>query len=235
MVLIPHEATSIQELERSAREGIAEDNVYLNMTGGLEVFGAEGIGGEFSGYMEGTQAKAYIIGVVNPFGYGVTIMAATDVPHYSEKYKQLAQQLAKSLQFRRPKEPEKTKEWKDWFNGAKLVYMKSNYSSGASYGGYSTYSSYSSRREILLCSNKQFSYYSSSQFSVDSGGGFAGSSGNDDGRGTWKIGWDAAGNSTLELNFNSGEQSVYNLDYTDNKTKLNGQRYFVIKDHNECY
>lgn len=233
IVLIPHEAKSIQELEQAANQGISEDNVYLNKTGKLNVFGAEGIGGEFSGYMEGTEAKAYIIGVVNPFGYGVTVIAVTDVANYSVKYKKWAEQLAKSLQFRSPEEPQKTKEWKDWFNGAKLVYMKSDYSSGASYGGYSTYSSYSSRREILLCSNGQFSYYSSSQFSVDTGGGFAGSNGNDDG--SWKISWDASGNSTLMLSFNSGEQASYDLAYKDNKTTLNGQRYFVIKDHNECY
>ncbi|MEO1054757.1 MAG: hypothetical protein AAFX87_29260 [Bacteroidota bacterium] len=234
IALIPHESKSIGELEREAKKGVAEDNIYLNLSSALSKFGAEGIGGEFSGTIEGTPAKAYILGVVNPFGYGVTVVAATDVSNYSSKYKQWAEQVASSLQFRTPKEPEKSKEWKDWFNGAKLVYMNSNYSSGSSYGGYSTYSSYDTRREILLCSNGQFSYYSSSSMSVDTGGGFAGSHGKDQGQGNWKIGWDAAGNSTLELSYNNGKKSTYTLAYQNKKTTLNGTRYFVLHDHNEC-
>ncbi len=235
IVLIPHEAKSIAELEQAAKEGIAEEGTLLNLSSSLEKFGAEGVGGEFSGYMDGTQAKAYIIGVVNPFGYGVSVVAVTDVANYSAEYRKWAEQVASSLQFRRPKEPEKTKEWKDWIRGAKLVYMKSDYSSGASYNGYSTYSSYSSRREILLCPNNQFSYYSSSQSSFDTGGGFGSTSGNNDGRGTWKVSWDANGNSTLELSFSNGDKSSYELEYKDSKTLLNGSRYFVIHDHGECY
>ncbi|MEM6523242.1 MAG: hypothetical protein AAF693_05610 [Bacteroidota bacterium] len=235
IALIPHEAKTIQELEQQARMGIQEERIYLNLSGQLEKFGAEGVGAEFSGFIEGTPAKAYLIGVVNPFGSGLTIVATTDKANYSSVYKNLAAEIASNLQFRAPKEPTKNKEWRDWLRGSKLVYMNSNYDSGPSYGGYSTYSSYSIKREILLCSNNQFSYYSSSSTSFDAGAGFGGTNSNDNGRGTWEINWDAVGNSTLNLRFSNGEERIYELTYKDQKTKLNGSRYFVIKDHGQCY
>ncbi|MEM9858138.1 MAG: hypothetical protein AAF843_12310, partial [Bacteroidota bacterium] len=192
IALIPHEAKTIQELEQQARLGIQEEGIYLNISGKLQKFGAEGIGAEFSGTMDGTQVKAYLIGVVNPFGNGLTVVATTDKANYTNTYKALAEEIISNLQFRAPEEPAKNKEWKEWLTGAKLVYMKSNYDSGPSYGGYSTYSSYSSKSHILLCSNGQFSYYYSSSSSFDSGGGFGGTSSNDDSQGTWKIDWDTA-------------------------------------------
>ncbi|MEO0555767.1 MAG: hypothetical protein AAF149_21360 [Bacteroidota bacterium] len=235
IALIPHDSKTIQELEQEARMGIQEEGIYLNLSGDLEKFGAEGIGAEFSGLMNGTQVKAYMIGVVNPFGNGLTIVATTDNANYSSQYKNLAQQIASNLQFRAPKEPAKSREWKEWLRGSKLVHMNSNYDSGPSYGGYSTYSSYSTKREILLCSNNQFSYYSSSDMSFDTGGGFGGTNSSDDGRGIWEIKWDVVGNSTLNLKFSNGEERVYSLSYEDQKTYLEGARYFVIKDHVRCY
>lgn len=148
--------------------------------------------------MEGAQAKSYVIGIVNPFGYGVTVFVTTDIARYSNQYKKWSEELASSLQFRTPKESAKTKEW---IGGAKLLSMNSNYDNGPSYGGYSTYSSYSSRREILRRSNNRFSYYSSSQFSVNSGAGFAGFNSGDAAQSIWKVSLDAAGNSTLNLDF----------------------------------
>ncbi len=234
VIILPHEESQLSTLRSLAEEGIRDEGIDLKRTGDIQQVGAEGIGAEFSGTIQGTKVKAYVVGVINPFGMGVLIMATTDDAHYSSMYKQLAEEIALSLKFSEPKESAVSTEWRSALTGAKLTYMKSNYSGGSSYGGYSTYSGYSFREEILLCSSQQFSYSTNNSMSMDSGGAFGSSGGKESGTGTWKVTSDSAGNSILELHFSDGTITTYQLSFSNQKTYLNGTRYYRTYDHGLC-
>jgi len=101
-----HEYTSVAQLEQEAQQGITEQNgTNLSLSGELKPLGKQGIGGEYGGTLEGKKVKAYILGLVNPYGNGVTIMAAATPEQYSEKHKQVALQLANSIRFSKPETP----------------------------------------------------------------------------------------------------------------------------------
>lgn len=229
--LVAHEVNDLDILKQEAEAGIQEEGVVLQKSSGFEEVGKGGVGAEFDGIIQGQQAKAYVVGVINPFGYGVSIIAATTKGMYTDAYKKLAQQIAMSIQFSEPIEAPVTQEWREALKGAKLTYMNSNYSSGGvSVGGYSTYSSYSSHTEITLCPNGNFSYFSSNSFSVDTGGAFAGSAGDKDGQGSWEVTNNGTGEPVLNLLFNNGKTHSYQLSYKDKKTYLNDTRYFRTYD-----
>lgn len=224
--LMPNEVSDLETLKAEARNGLYDDGISMNMISDFEEIGSGGVGAEFEGNIQGTPARAFIAGVINPFGMGVTIMATTDYANYSAAYKALAKDVAMSLKFSHPKEPPMAKEWKEALSGATLTYMNSSYSSGASYDGYSTYSGYSSHVEILLCPSGVFSYSNSSSMSIDTGGGFAGSGDKGNSQGRWSLTSDAGGSNVLKLEFSNGEVSTYTLGFEDDKTYLNGERYF---------
>ena len=227
--MMPHDEKNIESLKSGAQEGILDEGIQLRLVGDFEKVGAEGIGAQFEGYIQGENAKAYIAAVVNPFGKGVTIMSATTADKYSETYKALAQKVALSLKFSEPVESAVTKEWRETLKGAKLTYLKSSYSSGASYDGYSTYSGYSKREEIMLCPNDNFYYSDNSSSSFDAGGGFGSMGGSDKGNGSWEV-TGTGEQSYLILNFNDGRKFEYALSYEDKKTYLSGSRYFRTYD-----
>lgn len=226
--LMTHEENQLDKLKAQAEAGLIDDGVSLQKSGALEEVGKEGIGAEFSGSIRGTAARAYVAAVINPFGTGVTVLAATDVPNYSDAYRKLAREVAMSLQFSQPVEPPVTQEWRNTLQGAKLTYLDS-YSSSS----YSSYGGYSSREEILLCGDR-FSFYKSSSMSIDTGGAYASSGGNSANTGRWEVTTSGAGVPVLRLQFDNGSVSEYELDYRDKKTYLNDYRYFRTYDHGEC-
>ncbi|MBZ0244992.1 MAG: hypothetical protein K8H85_03510 [Cyclobacteriaceae bacterium] len=229
--MVPHDVNDLDILKREAEAGLQEEGVVLQKTGGFDEVGKGGVGAEFEGIIQGQSAKAYVVGIINPFGNGVSIISATTTEMYTDVYKKLAQQIAMSIQFSEPIEAPVTQEWRDALKGAKLTYMNSDYSSGGvSVGGYSTYSGYSSHSEITLCANGYFSYYSSDSFSVDTGGGFANSAGNNNGQGNWEVTSSGNGEPVLKLLFNNGKTHSYQLSYKDKKTYLNDTRYFRTYD-----
>ncbi len=234
IVMLPHDVKDLNGLRQEAEAGLQGEGISLSKSSEFESVGKEGIGAEFEGLIQGEQAKAYVAGIINPFGSGVTIMAASTTSSYNNDYKELAKRIAMSLKFSQPVEPPVTQEWRNTLMGAKLTYLNSSYSSGASYDGYSTYSGYSSRHEITLCPNGYFSDYSSNSMSVDTGGAFAGGGGNDSGQGKWSVVANADGNPVLKLEFNNGEVSSYKLSYEEGKTYLSGSRYFRTYDNTQC-
>ena len=98
-------------MEAGAREGIVDEASFsqLNLIGSTEKINATSIGGVFEGIVEWTPAKAYVIGMLNTHGLGVTIIATTAKNNYSDKFKQLAKQVAQSVQFTVPKKSDEEK------------------------------------------------------------------------------------------------------------------------------
>jgi hypothetical protein len=95
----------------------------------------------------------------------------------------------------------------------------SSYSSGSAGG-------YSSRTDVHLCANGQFAMSGSNLVSVDVGdaGGYSG--GNTGGQGTWRI--ITQGNVVgVELRYADGQAEQHRLDYQDDKTYVDGERWLI--------
>jgi len=231
ILLITHEARTIEALKQEAGNGLIDDaGTMLQLSGELEELGDQGVGGTFDGTVEYQTARSYIAAVINPFGKGVMVMAVTDQKSYSKRYAELAQAVASSLQFAHPQESAVAQEWKETLKGAKLTYLKTT--GGSDYSGYS---GTSSRSEILLCSNQQFSYYSSNSSSFDINAGFGSANSSDNGKGKWQVATGDDGSALLALHFSDGREFEYQIHYREKKTYLGDTRYFRTYDHGECY
>jgi len=222
------EANSLEEIRQEAAKGIMDaEGTSLQLSGSLTEISASSLGGMFEGKLQHQPVKAYMIGVLNPHGQGVTVLTAGSPGIFSDVHKNLAIELSKSLQFSKAKTSPEAAQWKEKFQNAKLTYMDSYYSSGGSYNGFSTGGGYSTTKEIHLCSQGYFRYKSSDFTSMDTGGAFGSSHGGSSGDGTWEIGANVQGKPTLVLKFLDGNVHEYILTYEDKKTFLNGNRYYV--------
>ncbi len=226
-------AKNPQQLRIQADQGILDEGVQLNRIGEFTQLGTDGLGAEFEGYFESQQARAFVIGMINPFGSSVTIIALTSEGKYSDKYKALAIDLANSVAFSVPQESSVTAEWKQDLPGRRLSYITSSSSSGPMLyddndQSYSSYDGSSSTIYFDLCSDGSFNYYSSSSTTFDNVGGFGYASAQDSSTGSWSIKTLAGGQSELVLAFNDGQQTAYDLSYSDGKTYLDDTRYFRL-------
>lgn len=227
ILLSTHEQTTLQGLRAEAQKGLVEQNgTNLQLDGQLEDLGKNAVGGEFAGTLEYQPVKAYIIGLLNPHGLGVLIMATTTTAQYSGRYKTLAGLIKNSVVFSKPKTGPIVEQWKKELQNVRLTFMESYNSIDYSNPNYTTGGGYSNKEIIELCSKGYFNYSSSSFMSVDQGGASAYSHGNGQGQGTWKVAGNATGQAVLVLNFHNGEVYEYELSFQDKKTFLNGKRYF---------
>lgn len=227
ILMLPHDQSyNLEQIKAQAQAGLNEGNgTNLQLAGQLTPLGKGAVGGEFTGTLEWQAAKAYIIGMTNPHGLGLTILAITTSDKYNDQYPGYAKAVMNSVQFRQPESKEDIGEWKEWMKNVKLTYMES-YSSispgvdGMTGGGYNL------SKEIDLCGAGYFNYYGSSNISTGSNNTSAYNNSNSQGNGTWDIRVGADGNPLLVLSFNDGSTSSYTLTYKDKKLYLNGTRYF---------
>lgn len=227
ILMLPHDVPyTLDQIKQQAYEGLTEQNgTSLKLSGELSDLGKQSVGGLFSGTLEWQPAKAYIIGMQNPHGLGMTIVAVTTAEQFNENYQQYAKTVMNSIQFRKPESKEDIGEWKEWMKNVKLTYMDS-YSSvspgvdGMTGGGYSL------KKEIDLCGQGYFIYYGSSSFNVGSDNSSAYDHSTSNGNGSWDIIIGHTGQPTLVLKYNNGETASYTLTYEDSKLYLDGTRYF---------
>ncbi len=222
------QANSLEEIRVQGQQGITEANgTRLIIEGDWETITPNALGSEFKGTLEGTPVKAYLVGVYNEYGNSVMVMAAAAPNVYADIHKNLALQLTYSLSFSEAKESSEALEWKDFFSNAKLTYMESYYSNGGSYNGFSTGGGYEMTEEIHLCAQGYFKFKGSSSMTMDTGGAFGSSFDRSNGDGQWEIETDYQGGPVLTLTYHNGNVQEYKLTYEDNKTFLNGARYYV--------
>jgi len=228
ILLTTNNVKTLEEMEKEARLGIADENGNtLKLVGETEKLDAKTLKGQYEGTLEWQPAKANIIGIANSLGSGVTIITATASDKYSEIHDKIGEQVAESVLFFKPIIPPIAKEWKQKLNNSRLTYMDSYYSNdGVDDAGYSTGGGYSSKEIIDLCAQGFFNHSSSSSMSFDTGGGFGSSSGNDQGAGTWKVVGNEKNQPVLHLNFYNGKVSEYVITISEDKTLLNGYRYY---------
>ena len=225
--LSTNEYKAMTQVRQEAMQGIKDENgTNLLIAGDLSEY-SNGIGGEYKGTLQWKPVRFYIIALINPDGYGITIMSGADEQQYSPLNKKLAEEIAGSVVFSKPESGPVVEQWKQKLINKRLTYMDSYYSSGSGYDGYSTGGGYSSRIIIDICGKGYFNFISNNSMSVDTGGAFGSSGGNDQGSGKWDIIGNTSGGASLILHFNDGNISEYELTADNGKTFLNGKRYFV--------
>jgi hypothetical protein len=226
IVLITSHSYSVEDLKREAQKGIYDENgTVLSLGGPLENISENALGGTFTGTLEWQPAKAYVLGVANPYhSPGISIMAVTLSNMYTEEHEKVCKQIYNSLIIKEVDRSKELGEWNKWLSNVRLTYMDSHYSSSYTDGGISA--GYSSDTKIDLCSAGYFKFNSNSNTTF-SGDGVSGYGVDQDaGDGRWKIVIGASGEPSLILNFQNGEQYVYKLEYYDEKLFLNGDRFF---------
>ncbi len=102
VILVSHHAyQSLEKMRTEAAGGLIDPkaNVRLLPAGGFEKVGNNGFGGPLEGMIQGKQAKAYLLGLVSPYGGGVSILVAVTPESYTSQYPEFAKQIASSVQF----------------------------------------------------------------------------------------------------------------------------------------
>lgn len=212
-----------EQLTQEAKNGLNDgQGTSLKLIGNLSNLSNSAIGGDYEGLLEGNDARAFIIGVENPFGgLGVTIIAASTRENFTNQMKEAGLELFGSFEFKKVEASENLAEWKTWLAGKNLKYFES-YSSPSSYeGGIS--GGYSINRSIDLCPNGYFVFGNRNSFQMD---GLGSNLDKTKGSGTWDIITGNDGTPTLKLLYYNGEESFYRLEYANDKLYLNGDRYF---------
>lgn len=236
MLVNTNNNSDMETMKAEARQGISDDSGnYLQLISSIEELDSYIIGAEYEGVISGGAVKAYIIGVANTQGSGISLMVAAPTNLYSMAYKQLCFDFANTINIYTPGEGEgiedeksgevakkgKMSKMETEFAGAKLSYYDS-YSSG----GYGSYSGYSSKKIIDLCEEGYFYHSAQSSMSVGSGGSSGGYGGGGNGAGTWKIIEQEGMKPILHLGFYSGTIYEYYLTFGNSKTYLDGKGYY---------
>jgi hypothetical protein len=230
IAVLLHQFSSVEQLRAEAQKGIAEEGTMMQLDGTVQNFGNNGVSASFAGIMENQAAKAHAIGLVSPFGGGITILAAVEKASFTDEYKKLAESIARSTHFFKPEAPPVTpvtKEWRETLAGARLTYLWSYYSGGGVDG---SYAGGSQKTIIDLCAQGYFNYADNNQMAVDGGfgsgynaSGYSG--GSNKGNGEWEVSMGGQ-QPILRLKFYDGRVHEYVLSYTDKKTYLDDKRFF---------
>lgn len=99
MLLIATHTHDIAELIKESEKGIHEGNGTSFLLDGTLKKGKNFVAGNFKGTLEWQPAKSHIIGVANPYGIGVTIMAITSPDEFTTAYQTLCEEIRQSLVF----------------------------------------------------------------------------------------------------------------------------------------
>jgi len=229
LLLLPNEATSLEEIRSSAQEGITEaGGTQLSLAGEIKPFGKNGLSAYYEGRLRGEKAKSYAIGLLSPHGVGAIVMVVVEPQSYAPEHTKAAEALARSIRFYKPPISPIANEWKQKLNSCRLSYF-SRYSSGSSGG-------YTSEATIDLCSQGFFRYGLNDETVWNAGsrtvtGGYAMKYGK--GSGTWQV-IAQNGEPILQLNYYDGKVASYKLSSdAKGRTYLDGDRYLRTCDPND--
>jgi hypothetical protein len=177
-----HAYNSVEQMANDARQGIVDEaaGIQLMPASEFQAVGKNGLAGEFSGMVQGRQARTYAVGLIAPGGGGVTVMAATEAPSYTEAYPGFVRAIVGGLTFVSAG-PSAGNQAGVASNTDLMGFFAGewySYTSGSTiYGGAGT------ERKMTLCPNGL--YRDSSEFSASGGGWGAASA--QGGWGRWTI------------------------------------------------
>jgi hypothetical protein len=222
VLLRPHEHRSLAPLKAEAQAGVGDGTVTaLTLHGDLEVIGTHAIGGEFRGRIDGMPATAYLVGLVNPHGPGLTVLAATQPDKFTPQHREAALAVARSVEFYLPQAPSAIEQWREALANRRLARYASSYGSGSR-----GYSGFQSSTQLHLCAAGHFVQGSRESGSFDAAGAFGSTRGAAKAHGRWQVIANADGSPWLQLAFNGGRIENHKLEMQGGTTSLNGVRYF---------
>ncbi len=225
VLLFKNNAKNLWQLKYDADKGFFTNNIQLERSRPFDRLSAKGerkrgLGAEFHGYIRGTPAKAYIIGLINPFGAGITIIAIATTNNYSADDKKIATQIANSVIFSPPKMAPATIWWQHHLLNAQLTYLttRGNNKSG-------------NRRQKIynFCSNHAFYYSSNTRSTINATSTFGYMQATNTRHGRWKIGTGDQGRTLLHLRFDNGYVTTYPLEDRTGKPYLNNTPYLYAR------
>ena len=224
IIIFENTAATPEELKQSAEEGLYDEGVSLKPEASFTI-DENKVSGYYTGYFQGSEVRAYAVGLISRVGSGFTAIVLTETSVFGDVHIAEMGKLVESVRFKAISGTYSTDQWKGWLAGSQLRYLSS--SGGSDYGG--GYSGTSQDTRINLCSNGSFLYYNSSSSSFDGSGGFGYTHGSDDSNGSYEI-IGKAGRTYLRLAFTSGEVAEYQITSNDqDHTLLDGTRYFVVE------
>lgn len=230
VALIPHRINNMEQLKEmvSRGEGINDDKVAISPISEFINLNKHSFSGDFSGIVNQTEAKAKVIAMLSPYNQkGVIIVAIEQSENYSGKYAKLAEELAKTIKFKKPANNSNqiVSQIKKALQGKTLFYSKNEFNSSAN-GSVSI----NEKEELSFCSNKTFSGSRLSYSSV-SGGDMSSVSGSDQPielSGTWDV-LSEMGDIILSLNLNDGNNYKTIIEYKNKQIFINGRLYKTNK------
>lgn len=238
ILIITHDIQSIQEMEIEAKNDFQiGENTLLKPINSVEKISENTIAGIYEGVIDAKPSKALIVGMANPYGYGLTILCAASSSAYSNDLQNTGLWVTASVNFYETQNQtpvvtshEKPSQWGELLKNCRLTYMESYNSSGGGYGKKIT---------IDLCAQGYFNHSAYNSMGMDTTGASAGYGSNNKGTGQWTTFVNSYEQEVLELNFYNGEvyEYIVTIDEED-KTYLNGDRYFRVYDGDygpDCY
>jgi hypothetical protein len=219
LLIAPHQFNSLEEIEQNASQGVnSGTGNTLTLVGNLSLTKNNGVEGTFKGILNGQASISYVISLLSPYGGGISIFAFTNSADYSDEYKNIVEKISESVKYENRITSSVADDWKHALNNCRLTYLNS-YNSGNGNGGMQT------KIVIDLCEKGYFNYSDESNILMNQGNIDGYSEGNRMGAGEWKI-LDKGDHAILQLTFNNGDVKDYLLSFEDDKTYLNGERYF---------
>lgn len=223
MALFQNNEKSLEALKSSAEQGINEAGVSLQLQKEVVVKSKTQVEATYQGTYQGSNVKAYAIGLLNNNGRGMTILILTEIDKFTDTHITEAQKLASTVTFYESVDSEWVTFWKQRLAGSQYKYLYSSYDED--YIGGTT----SSSETIIInfCSDGRFKYYYNQMTTLDTDDAAGHQALNDDSTGTYEI-YGHGDEVWVDLNFNSGKTNSYELstDSKKQKTLLNGVRYY---------
>lgn len=227
MLLFKNYSNTAQELKDLAMQGFKQEGIYLNPSDEFKIVNSTRVEGTYMGQYNGTPVEAFVVGLVNDLGSGLSLLVLTETDKFTSTHIQEANTLLSTVRFSQPKREstEQVQFWKNRLTGKILRYMHSR--SSNDYSGGTT--GYNESRTLSLCNDGRFTYYSNAHAAVDTGtnaGGFLSSNGNKSGH--YEI-YNSNNSMWLKLTFESGElhEAELTTDEQRLKTFIDGSRYYL--------
>lgn len=225
--LTTHELKDMASLRQSALEGLAmEEGVLLHAEGKAEELGKDAVAVRYRGMVQVMPTRGYGIGMLNPHGDGLSIVALCADELWSDALEDAAKTIMRSTVFSKVEAGPEAQRWMRHLQGSRLSFFErySSAGSGGSVGG-----GYSSEQRIDLCDG-WFSIVGSSSVSLGGQGVSGHASGKGRGHGTWDVVPGPNGLQMLRLTHHDGERNMFTLEERDGKLLLNGTRWFRTTD-----
>lgn len=99
ILVIPHMAASIQEIQDQMQEGLVEEGLQRQLAGRLQSMGKNALAGDYSGTAQGEQVKARGIGTLSPYGGGAYIIAMTTPAKFGREISAAADAIAGGMEY----------------------------------------------------------------------------------------------------------------------------------------